>query len=517
MIIPEIEEIFDDIKSEQSYNVLHQEDGRTVSVNSFTHNVGSFYEKIRYMVDYKDEHNIARDAVARMLKRILLYHNKEKVGEMLLKELVSGRYIPNDVVSEKISELIKGIVAKYFSLASSLGLTDELAVHLASSEIELYLNPRVSESAVANGFYKVAKKRIVRDDIGFDVNFDICLYIACRKKIFDEDIHGLRYFVIQWLFPGLRTFKAGDPIPDGMEQKMAAALRDIDECLESPLLSKLMSRLRNEGVYFSLVHEMIKQNGMGAKLYFDSQTALEQKVREMMTDIYAAKKKLLARSGIQAVVYVLATKIVIALAVEVPYEYFFLNHLDYLALGVNVIFHPLLLMTMVNTAPKGDAKNTDAIVEGLSNILYGGEQKPIYIKRAGPGGFASFVYGILYVILYVVVLGGIFTILNKLNFNIASITLFLLFLGLVSYFGIRIRHKARQWIVSTKRTSLPALAWDYFTLPVVKTGKYLGEKFSTVNVFVFILDFIIETPFKIILGTFDNFVSYLNDKRDELI
>jgi len=517
MTIPEVEQIFSDIKKEQYYDILKQNDGRNVAVNSFTHNVGSFYEKIRYAVDYKDEHNIARDAVARMLKRILTYHNIEKTGELLITELVSARYLPNDAVGEKNAEIFLTIIKKYFALAKELSMRDDFAIRMASSEIERFLNPRTSENPVANAFYNTVSKKIDKNIGSYTVDFNMCLYIACRKKIFDEDVHGLRYFVLMWKFPKLLEYSENSPLSSSEQEEIKRAVAEIDRIIASPLLNKMISKLRNDGVYFSMIHELVKRYGMGAELYFVNKELLEEKMREVLSEAYKTKEKIVRRSGRQAVMFVLFTKIVIALALEVPFEHFILHHINYMALGTNIIFHPLLLMFMVTSAPKANEKNTEAIVSGVHAILAGEDTKKIYISRKGQGGFISFVYAIFYFVLYIAVLGGIVTVLNKLNFNIASIFLFLLFLALVSYFGIRIRHKARLWIVDYKKRGLISLAFDYATLPVVRMGRWLNEKFSAVNVFVFVLDFVIETPFKILLGTFDNFVSYLNDKKDELV
>ena len=35
------------------------------------------------------------------------------------------------------------------------------------------------------------------------------------------------------------------------------------------------------------------------------------------------------------------------------------------------------------------------------------------------------------------------------------------------------------------------------------------------NILVFIMDFVIETPFKVVLSVFDSFISFLKEKREE--
>ena len=58
--------------------------GPRVSVNQITKKVGVFYEKVRYLVDYKKEHAIKRSAVERILKRKIAIEQSGKIGESLL-------------------------------------------------------------------------------------------------------------------------------------------------------------------------------------------------------------------------------------------------------------------------------------------------------------------------------------------------------------------------------------------------------------------------------------------------
>ena len=125
------------------------------------------------------------------------------------------------------------------------------------------------------------------------------------------------------------------------------------------------------------------------------------------------------------------------------------------------------------------------------------------------------VFGVLYTLLFGVSFGILLAILILLNFNLLSIVLFLFFLTLVSYFGLRIRYNAQKWVVSTDDDRALALFWNFLTLPIVRTGRWLSRTFSAINIFVFTFDFVIETPFKLILGTFDAFVSFLKEKKED--
>ncbi|MEO8638266.1 MAG: hypothetical protein ABI430_05210, partial [Candidatus Taylorbacteria bacterium] len=92
---------------------------------------------------------------------------------------------------------------------------------------------------------------------------------------------------------------------------------------------------------------------------------------------------------------------------------------------------------------------------------------------------------------------------------------FIFFLTLVSYFAFRIRHSSKRWHVKSKE-GLFTMIGSVLALPIVNAGRWLSQKFSSINVLVLILDFIIETPFKFLLNFSNQFILFLKEKTEEL-
>ena len=69
--------------------------------------------------------------------------------------------------------------------------------------------------------------------------------------------------------------------------------------------------------------------------------------------------------------------------------------------------------------------------------------------------------------------------------------------------------------VEPKENLLSLLA-DFFYTPILEVGKWLSEKFSRLNVFIFILDFIIEAPFKVFVEIADEWSKYVKERREEI-
>jgi len=90
------------------------------------------------------------------------------------------------------------------------------------------------------------------------------------------------------------------------------------------------------------------------------------------------------------------------------------------------------------------------------------------------------------------------------------------FLSLVAYLALRIRGRAKRWRITPKTHSAKSFLVDLLTLPIVQSGQWFIKRFEHVNIFVFILDFLIETPFKVLIDVFEGFTHYLREKKERL-
>ncbi len=490
------------------------DNGPSISVNKLTGKAGALYEKMRYLVDYKEEHTIRRSAIERIIKRKLLTESVEKIGFTLLQELVGSGYLPNKVVSEGASSDIQKIVDKYLYLGTLSHLKSSRTTSLMASEIERFLYPQLINDLIIDCFYETINSHIVYKKSISDDALKTQTYVGCRRTLLEDDQDTLFYAVLVKHLPELPKVSSHEELKNIAESFARAVLvteKDIDDSLGW----KLSSKLRNYSIYFSVVKEIIKRYGTESEAIFADDARLEEEARKILTERYAHQFALTRKSGTRAVIYILLTKIIVAFALELPYEVFILRAIDYIPLGTNIIFHPLLLLVMTKTIKAPSEENTAAIVAGVKTVVRNETINPIYVKSASNDVFLNFTYGVLYAALFVISFGAILWVLDMLHFNIVSVALFLFFLTLVSYFGFRIRHNARKWRVTVEDDSALSLLWNFFTIPIVRTGRWLSRHFSSINIFVFIMDFILETPFKFILGTFDSFISFIKEKRED--
>jgi hypothetical protein len=89
------------------------------------------------------------------------------------------------------------------------------------------------------------------------------------------------------------------------------------------------------------------------------------------------------------------------------------------------------------------------------------------------------------------------------------------FVAIVSFLSYRINQTANMYAVESKQSLLTPLI-DFIFLPIIQVGRRLTEGVAQINIFLFILDFVFETPFKGLFAFFEQWFHYLHQKRENL-
>jgi hypothetical protein len=233
---------------------------------------------------------------------------------------------------------------------------------------------------------------------------------------------------------------------------------------------------------------------------------------------YGDFRSKLMRTVVRAAFFLLLTKSILAVLVELPYEYFVLHSTDYVPLMVNILFPPVLLACIGVTVRIAKKENTAKILDEIHGILGVGDDFSLVFKRRRPWerGALYWIFNGLYVLVLLVTLSFIIATLHSFQFNALSIAFFLFFLSLVAYFGLRIRNTQRELVVLESTRGFFGTIVDILTLPIVRAGRWVALRAPRINIFLFFFDFIIEAPFKAAIGIVESWLGFLREKRDEI-
>lgn len=488
--------------------------GDPIELNYTTGRAAGAYERLRNLIDYREEHAVRRNAIERILKRLVLIERQSDVGVTLIRELVEGGYLSAELATDVLARTVQDTVYRFLSVRqpsfSIESITKQL-LSLAATEIESHLSPlqyAVDRESV-EVMYKTLRTRMIVSGASVDRAHEQ-LYCACWRTLLAADDERLMYAL--WL---LYMPEWGSSDQASSIDKVPHVLARIRTVARSSLQWQIVPKIHNLGVSFRIIRELVNKRGSAARAVFENERELEEQVRALLEERYKVERDRIRSSGVRAVVYLFVTKMIVALLVEVPYELLVLKHLSYVPLAVNIFFHPALLFSLTRNVRSLSERNTTSIIEGMRGVLYPGTNtaRPITIG-AGYSRFAL-AFGVVYAVLFCAVFGALIGFLQAIGFNTVSIGLFMLFFALVSYFAFRIRRQARRWYVTADH-GLFATLGTLLVVPIVRAGAWLARTFSAFNVFILVMDFIIETPFKRILSFIHQFMLYMRERIDEM-
>lgn len=521
MLSHPIEALLERLKTQRSLRPAAPDD-TPINVNRLTEKAGAAYEKLRYLVDYKDERHIRRSAIERIIKRKIIFEGGEDIGLSLIQELIAGRYLPNNSIPESSADEVERIIRKYKTLERHLPSdfkreprARNILISLMGSEIEEFFFPNNEDDFVVDAFYQHIADSVRVEASLEPIFIQTQTLIACYRSLLNTDDETLRYKLWLRQMPAEWHSLEDEATLSDIAKHGKEIWNGIRAALSDPLSFRLLPKLSNYAIYFSIMREVIRAYGAESGRIFSDHEGLKRFTRDFLEKNYKHQFARARGSAIRAVFYIFLTKMLLAIALEVPYQIYFLKGIEYVPIGTNIVFHPLLLLLITVSVRKLDEENTEMIEKGVHKVLAGESVKLIKINPKKTGFFNS-LFLLVYSLMFLVVFGVIVFVLEKLHFSPVSIFLFLCFLTLVSYFALRIRHSANRWKVAREDTRTIALAFNLFALPIVRAGRWLSRKFSSINLFVFILDFIIETPFKLLLHFSDTFVSFLREKQEDV-
>lgn len=496
-----------------------------VTINDAVGAVAFYYEKVRNVVEFNDEHLLRQNAIRRILSRRLIFQQEQReVAMALLKELVRSRYFRNNAVPVSRVEEIVAILGQFEGVASALRRRNILSDQeqswlyaMAACAIDETLSPMIEEEALIHLMYGVVVPTIqlsTAQDPGEKIR-KMQTYLAVYKVLMKPDIHRLRYFILKNRYPTWHWF--GTENPEVLAAQFREVYMSVEDAIHHPLNKKLSISMARFRIPFVVLHTVLKNNT--EDLLLDA-AALEKEVRRICEGFYNVQRRRLVRRTTRAFVYLFLTKMLLGLGMEIPYDLFFIGVIHWLPVVLNTVVPPIILVSIALSAPKPKKTNTDAIVQAIREIVYSGTERTIFIAQPQKIRRASVAMNALFFIMYtatfVVSFGLVYWVLQELHFNWVSKVVFFAFLSLVTFFAVNLRRSARELIIIRPKLNLITASLDLLILPVMKVGYWLSGNIAKINIFVFIFDVLVEVPLQALIEITEEWFSFIKEKKEEL-
>jgi hypothetical protein len=495
---------------------------KKIGVNILVSKVASWYERVRTAMDYGSEETILRRAIERILKRrLLLFPNPKSIAEDLVRELIWAGYFKNLSLPESITQKVAEKIELYLDLKEIVlkqkeanDDTYDILIQLLSCEINTILLPNPQKEAMSNFMFQTLKNSVeILDDT--KQTRDVQVFIAVRKNFAKDDLPFLRFKLFTQIFGKLSNQNF-----DNVQKNFFVGLKEINYQLAYPKKDRIFNHIKTITPAFLILYDLLREEKSNVKNLVLNQEAFRSKVFSICERRYKNISKKVQTAIIRSFVFILVTKALIALLIEGTFEKIFLGTISWTTIGINTIFPPFLMIFTSLFIKTPDAKNSEAIFVNLKRLLV--ENNPnilevIYLKLKKDTGVTikdRFFY-FFWLLSILLIFGTIVAILNKLHFNLLSQAIFLFFVAIVSFLSYRIYQTAYTYTVLIK-SNLFSPIFDFFFVPILRVGRNLTEGIAQINFVLIIIDFIIETPFKGLVGFFEQWFSYLAAKKEEL-
>ncbi|RJQ38161.1 hypothetical protein C4559_02225 [Candidatus Microgenomates bacterium] len=497
---------------------------KKISVNPIISRVASLYEKLRNVMDYREEEVVRRAAIERILKRRFLFGgNGKTIAEPLLRELVWARYFPDESISESVIEKIAEDINLYILLREQVllkhpgfgeGVLNEWMYHLMSAHIENTLGKKREKEVMTNFMFKVMKDNIaITDDT--EQTKDVQVFIAVHKSFAKDDLAFLRFYLFKQIFPALSKENI-----ESISSSFLAGYKEIQRQLDYPRKDKILNYVKDKTAVFFILEDLLKLEKNRIRTLCREQKEIQKVVFEICEARYNGIASKIRRATIRSVFFVLLTKTFFALAIEGTFESVFYGRILWRSTLLNIGVPPLL-MTVIGLFIKApDEENSKRIFSYITSLLIDKEprfKETLSIKKNPDkiNPLINFIFTSLWLATFILAFGLIVFLLRTLNFNILSLGIFIFFLAIVSFLSYRINQSANVYSIEQKK-NIAAPIVDFLFMPLVRVGRHLTDGISQLNIFLFVLDFIIETPFKGFFAFSEQWFLFLQSKREEL-
>lgn len=505
----------------------------TISVDEVAARVASFYEKIRGVVDWREEHLLRKTAIERILKRrILMGKHSEDFAERFLQELVRGGHFPNNRIPISKIDEIQAIVTKYVFISehhhsspnASLGKIEDWLWSLAACEIEEALSLPRRERALIDFMYnelvgkiEIENKKNNTTSLSQEEK-TLQVYVAVQRALFKLDHSTITYHIIAKFYPDWRN-----PSQDTLlhvTQTLTSFYDKIQKILWHPYSEKFYQIAERYDTPYLILGDIISDEPEEFLQLAENPSEFEGAMREAYNGRLFKLKGKIRRAAFYSTLSVFLTKVLLAFLIEIPVDrYFFMHELNFSLIGMSVAIPPLLMFFLVASAKTSSQQNFERVMIEVMKITRAPEKRELHeitlTKKRKSSVVATVVYG-MYALSFLISFGVIIWILQRIEFSILSIIIFLMFLSLVSFAGTKIRQRAGELLIEREKEGFFYGIFDFFSLPMIQVGKWLSSQFVKYNLIALALSFLIEIPFQVFVEFIEQWRIFLKEKKEEI-
>ncbi len=512
-----------------------KEETATIHVDEVASTVAAFYEKIRGVVDWQEEHLLRKRAIERILKRrLFLNKNGEEISASLVLELIRGGHFPNDFIPEtKIGETQKLIDKYIFILENAPPLPKKKTkiqlydwiLGIAACEIEEILSPPLKENALIDYMTEIMQASIeVREGIFVikgltEAEKNTQIYIAVQQALFRLDPLIISYHLLKKKYSGWLDFSLSELQKQEIAQNIYAIWENIEKDLNHPLSHKFYKICEKYDTPYLLLGDILAEDPTGAQQKISQPETLENLTKGAYNKRAKTLKSRIARAAIYATLSIFLTNVLVLYALEIPFTLYVMKEpFGWISRLISVLGPTLLMFFLIATIKLPKKENLQRVIMETMKIVYQNKREDIYeIKAPSKKGIVlktiiTFFYFLTFCLSY----GLIIWILQKFQVPIITQATSLVFVSLIAFAGIKLREKSKELQIIEEKEGFFHFMGDLFSVPVVQIGKRLSGWWTRNNAVAILFISLIDMPFQTFVEFLEQWRYFLKEKKEEI-
>lgn len=478
--------------------------------------VTAAYEQLRNAAENTEEHLLLQNAIKRFYKQLFVTRDEELIrtsGNELAVELTLAGYIPNNSLTRQQVDTISQLATQYYHAYEQLPghkhvSRDQAAnwtIGVLAVEAESVINSHASDDLFVETAYNYLQSVLTPKHVFGRSNvadFAAAMLVAIYRALLKVDDATVRTVL-------LRRYQV---TPDNLTHYISTN-RGIDALIQSQTSDKLFHAVDRQGAPLRILRRLIESRDDAATLLKSRHVFLDEFEKQVNVE-YNHVGQRINRAVIRSVIFLIITKFLIGVAIEVPYDYWHFGYIEWMPLLINLLFPPLYMILLKFTFTLPSYANTTALVDHIDRMLYGDQE--LMLKSAAKERRYSSVFSIIYALVGLLVFAFVTWVLLLLKFSFVHIVIFFIFLSAASFLGFRLSRLIRELEVVRAGQNGMTVVRDFLYLPFVVVGRWMSDKYSKVNIVTLILDMLIELPLKTILRLVRQWSAFIDDRKDNL-
>jgi len=509
---------------------VRPDDVSKIQVSQTVSLVALIYEKIRNAIEYREDHLIRRAAIERIIKRRLMLNSEGRgEAENVLREILWARYFSSGSLGGQDLLKIQAIIDKYIFIKKTIivGRDIEIQQYLAefliqmlTCEIEETLSPEDASRYASYTFYifQIIRKKIKIEGLSDDQR-DAYFLAALERVYRKSDMPYQRYHLFITFYKPVGDYTM--PELKELSNKLPKIFSKIDETLNNSFVDSLIRYTRKQLPSFLILFSIIDSKFNEIKPILGDKNKLWNEVEEACREKYQQLSSRVRTLAVRSFIYIFLTKMIFALILEVPVSRYLYGEVNLRSVIINSVFPPIFMLLIVSFFKVPGEDNTKNIFNRIVAIIDRDttfETSVSYIPKKARVRKPMLIFGftIFYTLTFLVTLSLIYEGLSYIDFNLISMSVFVFFVSIVSFFSYRIRQIVNLYRLDEKEGVLTPVI-DFFFMPILSLGKFFSGGFARLNFLTFVFDFLIEAPFKLIFEVVEEWISFVRKMKDEII